>query len=378
MWHPCPYWGEIYLLLFLSNIFRSVRLLKQKTEMLENSFLKIANEAPVMLWIANQDKKFIFFNKSWLSYRGKSLADETKRNWMDSVHENDVQKVSNQFNKNFDTKKSYKVEYRLKRHDGSFRWVMENGTPRYDEMGKFIGYIGSCVDIHEIKELESRKEAFITAASHELRTPVTSLNVYLHLIDEYFKKLKVEKYSNYSAGAIHQLNKITNLIEQLLDLNKIQSGSLSYNFEDISLGAIVEKLIEKMRMLHPERNFIFIGKSTGQVYGDAERLSQAIENLLNNSLKFSRNNSDIIIEISEDNKNICLEITDFGIGIAKEYLLRIFERFFRIPGSKEATYPGMGMGLYLTKKIIDKHNGKITVESIENDYTKFSIKIPLL
>lgn len=346
--------------------------------MLETSFLKIANEAPVMLWVANPDKKFIFFNTSWLHFRGQSLSKEIDGNWMQNVHENDARRVAKQFNKCFDGKKPYKMEYRLKRHDGSYRWVMENGSPRFDDQENFSGFIGSCVDIHEIKELERRKEEFITAASHELRTPVTSLNVYLHLIDQYFKQSKLEKYETYSVGAIQQLNKITNLIEQMLDLNKIQSGALSFKFKEISLGEIVATLIEKMRMLHPSREIILEGSCAGIIFGDAERLSQAIENLLNNSIKFSGEQSAIIVTMAEADRQVSIDIKDFGIGIARNYLPKIFDRFFRIPGPKEETYPGMGMGLYLTKKIIDKHNGKITVESIEDDYTNFSIKIPLL
>lgn len=354
------------------------RLLKQKIEMLENSFLKIANEAPVMLWVADVEKKFIFFNTSWLTFRGRSLQQEMNGNWMEYVHDQDVRKLEKQFDKCFDAKKPYKAEYRLKRNDGTYRWVMENGSPRYDDKEKFSGYIGSCVDIHEIRELERRKEEFITAASHELRTPVTSLNVYLHLIDQYFKQEKLEKYQAYSIGAIQQLNKITNLIEQMLDLNKIQSGSLTFEFKKISLSEIISNLVDKVRMLHPERSFVVKGASSGLIYGDADRLSQAIENLLNNSMKYSEEHSDIIITQTEENGFVTVTIKDFGIGIAKKYLAKIFERFFRIPGAKEETYPGMGMGLYLTKRIIDKHHGKITVDSMEHDHTNFSIKIPLL
>ncbi len=353
------------------------KLLKQKIEMLEDSFLRIANEAPVMLWVADQHQNFIFFNSSWLNFRGATLECEKAGNWIEDIHNKDVCRVNTQLEKHFKNQKAYKLEYRLKRHDGTYRWILENGTPRFNDEG-FRGFIGSCVDIHEIKELESRKEKFITAASHELRTPLTTLNVYLHLIDDYFKQQKITDFRTYTSGAIQQLNKVNNLIEQLLDLNKIQSGALSYDFKEIPFGAIVATTVEKMRMLHPSRKILLKGASRSVIPGDAEKLSQAIENILNNSIKFSEEDSAIELKLAEDKKNVFLEIKDFGIGIAKEYLPRIFEKFFRIPGAKEETYPGLGMGLYLTQKIIKKHNGKINVDSVENDYTKFSIQIPLI
>lgn len=346
--------------------------------MLEDSFLRIANEAPVMMWVSDPEQNFIFFNSSWLNFRGQTLASEKAGNWVESIHCKDVCRVNSQFEKNFKNQKPYKLEYRLKRHDGSYRWILENGTPRFNNEEKFTGFIGSCVDIHEIKELEKRKEKFITAASHELRTPLTTLNVYLHLIDDYFRQEQLPDFGAYATGAIQQLNKVNNLIEQLLDLNKIQSGALCYKFKEIPFGVLAGTVIDKMNLLHPSRNIVFEGKSKAIISGDADKLSQAIENIVNNSLKFSEEGSDIGVKITEDKKHVFLEIKDFGIGIAKEYLPRIFEKFFRIPGAREETYPGLGMGLYLTQKIIKKHNGKINVESVENEYTKFLIQIPLI
>ncbi len=346
--------------------------------MLENSFFKIANEAPVMMWVADPNQNFIFFNSSWLDFRGETLEDEKAGNWVENIHCKDVTRVNRQFEKNFKNQKPYKLEYRLKRHDGTYRWILENGTPRFNKDDAFSGFIGSCVDIHEIKELEKRKEKFITAASHELRTPLTTLNVYLHLIDDYFKQNQLPDFGQYANGAIRQLNKVNNLIEQLLDLNKIQSGALSYEFREISFGVLASAIIDRMRILHPSRNILLKGKSEAVISCDPEKLSQAIENILNNSLKFSEEDTDILIMIKEDGKNVFLDVKDFGIGIAKEYLPKIFDRFYRIPGTKEETYPGLGMGLYLSQKIIKKHNGRINVESVENEYTKFSIQIPLI
>jgi len=357
-----------------------VRLTYETEEptMLEESFLKIANRAPVMLWMSDTAKNFVYFNDPWLKFRGCTLQEELNHGWEQGVHEDDLSKVKKQFDKSFAKKEPYKIEYRLQNHKGQYRWIIDNGVPQFSDDNQFSGYIGSCFDIHEIKELEHRKEEFITAASHELKTPVTSLNVYLHLIDEYFTDNKIEKYGAYSKGATMQLNKINTLIEELLDLSRIQSGSLNYSWSEFSFCDMVSNIIEKMQLLHPNRQIDFSGECDGQIRGDVERLSQAIENLISNALKYSSSDNKIRIDISEDKNWVMLSVTDYGIGIATEHLSKIFKRFYRIPGKLEATYPGMGMGLYLSQKIINKHNGSISVESRENEYTKFIIKIPIL
>lgn len=349
-----------------------------KPIMLDESFIRIANEAPVMLWVSDREKNFIFFNDPWLEFRGCTLEYELNHGWEEGVHPNDLSRCKKVFDKAFEKRESFKTEYRLLSKNGQYRWIIDNGVPHFDNNKNFTGYIGSCVDIHEIKELERRKDEFITAASHELKTPVTSLTVYLHLIDEYFKQNEVEKFSAYSHGAIVQLNKITALIEQLLDLSRIQSGSLDYTWSEFSFCDLVSNLVDKMMLIHPDRNLKFNGKCEGHILGDVERLTQAMENVLSNALKFSRSENSILIEIGEDKNCVMFSVTDYGIGIAKKHLFKIFDRFYRISGKREETYPGMGMGLYLSQKIINKHKGKITVESVENEYTKFSIKIPTL
>lgn len=343
---------------------------------LEDSFLKLANDAPVMLWVTDPDQNFVFYNNSWLQFRGNSLMEEVQDSRMERVHVKDQERLIKKFQKGFESRKAYKIEYRLKHHDGCFRWILENGIPNYDSNNEFIGFIGSCVDIHEVKELDKRKNDFITAASHELKTPVTSLKVYLHLLDEYFALHHDEKYRAYVTGAIDQVNRINSLIEELLDLNKIQSGTLNYEFQEIDFDNLVREIITHARLLNPSREILLNGSSGAHIHGDKIRLTQAIENLLNNSLKYSEDLTEIIVDISKDNRHVTLNVKDFGIGIAKEFCSKIFDRFFRVPGPVEITYPGLGMGLYLAQKIISKHKGKISVESCENEYTKFSIKIP--
>ena len=343
----------------------------------EDQFKLVADYAPMPMWISNINDQTVFFNQAWLQFRGRDFDEEYGKGWMNGIYPDDLDKCIKIYEDAFQKKKRYKAEYRLQRYDGQYRWVLENGIPQFTNDNIFIGFFGSCVDIHEIKEIEHRKDQFIIAASHELKTPLTSLNIYLHLLSGSFKSGSQEKFDNYISGAISQVDKINGLINHLLDLSRIQSGSLDFDCSVFSFGALVKSIVKKMRIIIPSHKIILNGKVSGKIKGDPERISQAFENLLSNAAKYSTNQDKIIVELTQDSKYVKVSVTDFGIGIANDHLSKIFERFYKIPGKKEDTFPGMGIGLYLSQQIAKKHGGKITVESEKDKVTKFTLKIPV-
>ena len=344
---------------------------------IDEQFMVMANSAPILLWASGSDKLAFFFNKAWLQYTGRTMEEEAGNGWSEGVHPSDLEKYFKIYNEAFDKKKEFKIEYRLRRFDGKYRWVLDNGQPHFTKDKIFAGYIGSCIDIHEIKELEGRKNQFITAASHELKTPVTSLSIYLHLIAEFLKSNQEEKYAAYAESAITQVNKITGLINQLLDLSRIESDSLNFEWSVFSLYELVNSIVDKIQSTTLSHKIEIKGNCRGNIEGDKERLSQAIENLLTNAIKFSQGHNKITVELFENTKYMQVSIVDFGIGIDKFHLPKIFERFYRIPGQKEETFPGLGIGLFISQQIIKKHGGKIWAESIQNKETKFNFQIPI-
>jgi PAS domain S-box-containing protein len=343
----------------------------------ETQFKLMADYAPIPMWVTDIYDQSTFFNQAWLEFTGRSFEEEYGKGWMDGIHPDDLHKCLKIYDTANQLQKKYTAEYRLKRYDGQYRWVLENGVPQFASEGVFEGFFGSCVDVHNIKEIEHRKDQFIVAASHELKTPLTSLNIYLHLLSGKFGSDSQEKFNHYISGAIDQVAKINELINHLLDLSRIQSGSLDLECSVFSVGALVKSIVKKMRVIIPSHKIILNGKISGKVKGDPERISQALENLLSNAAKYSKDKDQIIVALYQDNKNANVSITDFGIGIDKEHLSKIFERFYKIPGKREETFPGMGIGLYLSQQIAKKHGGKISVESEKNKETKFTLKIPI-
>ncbi|MEO9021614.1 MAG: PAS domain-containing sensor histidine kinase [Ginsengibacter sp.] len=343
----------------------------------EEQFRLMADAAPMLLWVSGIDNHSSFFNKAWLRFTGRTLSEESGEGWADGVHPDDIENCTKIYNNSFLKQKGFKMEYRLRRHDGQYRWILDSATPRFTKNKKFLGFIGSGVDIHELKEIEYKKDQFINAASHELRTPVTSLSVYLHLLKEYFENSPDKKYRSFVSGAMGQVNKIAELIDQILDLSRIQSGSLNFKYSIFSFGDFVKSIVKKIQAVNPSHTIRLKGNIHSMIKGDPTRLSQALENLLGNALKYSKEDGKIVVALSEDTKFVKVNVIDFGLGINKEYLTQVFERFYRIQGTKEETFPGLGIGLYVSQEIIKKHGGKISAESIRDKETKFTFQIPV-
>jgi PAS domain S-box-containing protein len=344
---------------------------------IEQQFKAMVDKAPVMIWISGIDKQCDFFNQGWLDFTGRSLQMEIGQGWSEGVHPDDIEKSLKIYHKAFDARKEFKMEYRLKRHDGEYRWILDHGVPRYSAGGQFVGYVGSCIDISEIKELENKKSEFISAASHELKTPVTTLKVYMHLLREHLSQLKDKAPLSYVEKATDQLAKLTKLINELLDLSRIEVNRMECNYSVFHYGSLIEQLSESCAEFNKTHKIDIKGDSGVFVRADKDLLTQAIINLIDNAIKFSREADKVVLEISIDKNQIKTVVTDFGIGIHKRHHKRIFDRFYRIREAQKQTYPGLGVGLFLTSEIIKRHGGKIWVESEENKQTNFIFTIPV-
>lgn len=224
-----------------------------------------------------------------------------------------------------------------------------------------------------------QKDEFISIASHELKTPVTSIKGYIQLLG-----LSFDKEGNADAVALlhkadNQVNKLANLINELLDVKKIETGQLEYHQISFDFNELVNEIIEEIEMENVLNGHTIHAKlnTTSVVYGDRNKIGQVIINLLDNARKYSPPGSPIEVKTESDKKVVKLYISDSGIGIPKEQQSRIFERFFRVKGEKENTYAGLGLGLYISSEIIRRHNGIIGVESEKDKGSVFYFELPL-
>ncbi len=232
-------------------------------------------------------------------------------------------------------------------------------------------------ELCELKKAEKRKDEFISAASHELKTPVTTLKFYLHIIEEHFKRIGDEVHSQFAIKAGNQVEKLSKLIFDLLDMSKIQSDDLEYKDSIFAYCDLVKEAAENFQSITPSHKIEFRGNCSSKIKGDKERLTNAIINLLSNAVKYSPNQNKIVMQLSESNNFIHTTVKDFGIGISKDHHSKIFQRFYRVNDNHQHTYPGLGIGLYITSEIIKRHGGEISVQSDAGKETNFTFTLPV-
>jgi PAS domain S-box-containing protein len=231
-------------------------------------------------------------------------------------------------------------------------------------------------DITERKTMEYRKEDFINIASHEMRTPLTSIKGNLQLLNKIAQKKGDTDYTRGFLAAGKSVARLERLIFELLDVSKMQSGKVDFNFESVDISTLVAESIAIIQQETPSSKIVVSGLKSQFVEGDYGRLEQVMINLLSNAVKYSPGSSEIKVHISSMSGYCKIAISDQGIGINMKDHKRIFERFYRAEEISEK-FPGVGVGLYVCNEIIKEHNGTLWVESEAGKGSTFSFTIPV-
>ena len=348
-----------------------------KVEESEKRFRKVADSAPVLIKMTDSEAKIVFVNKLWLDFTGLPAKYYMGSTTLMTIHPDEEQNVISNYKKVFKLRKEYREEYRVRRYDGAFRWISNIGVPRFTEDGKFEGYIHACMDIHDIKMQEHQKDLFIGMASHELKTPVTSIKGYTQVLKSKYRD-NGDKLLNSSLDIIDkQITMLTKLITDLLDLSKMKTGGLEFTKEKFNLNDLVAEVVREIELINPNYSIEFLAGSGEEVFADKERIRQVLINLLNNAVKYSPQSDKIDVKTISNNDSVSVYIKDFGIGIKKENQEYIFNRFYREEGKNEKTFPGFGIGLFISADIIKKHDGTIGVTSEKGKGSEFYFTIPI-
>ncbi|HXS55204.1 MAG TPA: PAS domain-containing sensor histidine kinase, partial [Hanamia sp.] len=318
----------------------------------------------------------IFFNKFFFEYSGLSREEATVNGWNSIVHPDEIDEVLSEWEICKQKVEEFYKEIRLKRKsDGVYRWHISHITPMKNKKGEITQWIASATDIHEQKTKEEKKDEFISIASHEMKTPLTTAKAYLQLLELSLDKAN-EKANLYTKKAILSVDRLKDLITELLDVSKIQHGKLDYNFHEFDFSEMIIDSIEGIQHNSPNHKIQLSGPTAIIVEGDRERLQQVVINLLSNAVKYSPDNGDIFIKVYLENEELKVSFSDEGIGIAADKLHKIFERYYRIEG-QEILFQGLGIGLFISMEIIKRHNGKLWAESELGKGSTFSFTLPL-
>jgi two-component system CheB/CheR fusion protein len=253
------------------------------------------------------------------------------------------------------------------------RWYLLQVTPlRYPEGGVVVSHM----DITERKRVERQKDDFVGIASHELKTPVTSLKAYAQVLQSRFKKGGDRRSADLLEKMNLQLDRLTDLITDLLDVTKIEAGKLVFHEATYDFDTLVNEVVEETQRTTDKHRIVVRGSVGRPVFGDRERVGQVLVNLLSNALKYSPHSETVIVELKPEKTQFTVNVQDFGVGIPGDNKERVFGRFVRISGPHRDTFPGLGLGLYITKQLVTRMGGSISVESVEGKGSTFSFTLP--
>ncbi|MEO6728404.1 MAG: ATP-binding protein [Candidatus Dojkabacteria bacterium] len=266
------------------------------------------------------------------------------------------------------------LETELEHKDGHQVPIMMSGVVLNKRRNKYLRLI---VDLSSQKELERKKDEFISIASHELKTPLTTLKGYTQVLQQSLSK-RYQENMKYTTTIDNQLNKLNSLINELLDITKIQSGKLRINKERVSITDLIRESIESI-IPFVDSHKINFRPAPMEVFLEADkfRIEQVITNFLTNAIKYSEPGTDINVNIDLMGGKVRVSVQDFGIGITKENKEKIFEKFFQSEVYNSENIVGLGLGLYISAEIVKNHDGEIGVKSEPHKGSTFFFTLPL-
>lgn len=226
------------------------------------------------------------------------------------------------------------------------------------------------------KQAEHKKDEFISIASHELKTPLTSVKGYIQLLQRSLNRDDKTIAQNHLEKASTQLEKLNDLIVDLLDISKIESGKMKFNLKSFCADNMVNNAIEMLQQSNPDFKITKLGKTDEMIFGDEMRLEQVVINFITNAIKYAPGTNQVNVTVNIKDEKLYLAVKDFGIGISKEQQDKIFDKFYRVEENSNR-FNGLGIGLYICSEIINRHGGKIGVNSIPDEGSEFYFIIPI-
>jgi two-component system sensor histidine kinase VicK len=293
------------------------------------------------------------------------------------VHPDDMQNiVLKAYHEALETGK-YAYEVRIFWPDNSLHWIRTMGIVLLNEKKEPARMLGTIVDITESKRDEIRKNDFIAMASHELKTPLTSLKAYIQLLDAKLAGSADPFIHTALLKSGNQVNKMTALVHSFLDLSKLEPGKLQLKRQHFDINKLIEEAIAERLIITNTHVINFHPSEVPNVNADREKIGQVISNFISNAIKYSRKGSVVTLRNDVAGDNVCVSVTDDGIGIKLKDHEKIFHRFYRAEDDDMKNISGFGIGLYLSSEIIQSHKGKIWVKSNEGKGSTFYFSLPL-
>lgn len=357
----------------VTDLVESRRLAEES----ERRFRLLADNMSQFAWMADGTGSIFWYNQRWYDYTGTTLDEMRGWGWKAVHHPDHVERVVAKISACFQSGEVWEDTFPLRGKDGAYRWFLSRAIPIHDAHGTVIRWFGTNTDITRQRELEQEKDGFIAIASHELKTPVASLKLYAQALGRQFRKAGDERTAQLLEKMDGQLNKLTSLITDLLDVTKIEGGKLQMQVTTFEYGDLVREVVEEVQRT-ATRHTIEVADIPAPLTltGDRDRIGQVLTNLLTNAVKYSPQADKVLVDVAPRDGAVITSVRDFGIGIPRAKRPHVFERFFRVGGDEQAATPGLGLGLYISAEIVKRHHGRIWVGSEDGQGSTFAFALP--
>ncbi|GAB1435256.1 hypothetical protein MASR2M32_14800 [Sphaerotilus sulfidivorans] len=395
--------------LALVELLESQRRLEQELRESEQHFRTLADQGSALIWTSGLDMGCDYFNQPWLNFTGRTLAQELGSGWTEGVHLEDIERCLLTYKAAFVARRSFSMEYRLRAADGRHRWIRDDGSPRHDSQGRFLGFIGYCYDITEAKELEFQMRrfhaeleqrvaertadlatanrelvTFTYTVSHDLKAPLRGIDGYSRMLQLVHGDLLDDGARDLVARIRHGAGQMNQLIHDLLAYCHLEQRQVCCTRVD--LVDLARRAIEARRADDPglgsgpglERVLQLEAPDTPvMACADADGLAMVLRNLIDNALKFSARSQPPCVRLrvshGEDGCAM-LSVHDNGIGFDMQYHDRIFEIFQRL--ERAEAYPGTGIGLAIVRKAMQRMGGRVWAQGEPGRGAVFHLEMP--
>ncbi|HZI50941.1 MAG TPA: ATP-binding protein [Terriglobia bacterium] len=403
---------------FLIHDITHIREIEARGADSEQRFTALADVVPALIWMASVDGGWDYFNAAWAEQTGLPADDLREYEWMKRIHAEDLARCKDIYESSIKERKPFVMEHRLLDGRNKYHWVVNRGIPRFGKDGRFVGFLGSCVDVTEHKEAEEafrqgeerfrrlnaelehfsgelaranvelelqnratqraneQKTRFLATMSHELRTPMNAVIGFVDLLSEESGGPLNERQKRF-LGHVRTAGKhLLRIVENILDYSRIEAGRLQLELNEFEARPVVQEVLAGISQIDREKPVhLQVDVPAGFVVrADRQRFQQILYNLASNALKFTPRGGQVTISAKRDASFAYVSVRDTGVGIPADQLEPVFEEFHQARSTERNQ--GAGLGLAITQRLVQAHGGSISVESEVGEGSCFTFSLP--
>ncbi|MEB3182515.1 MAG: PAS domain-containing protein [Nostocaceae cyanobacterium] len=361
----------------------------------EQRYRYLANFIPEMVWTTNTDGEIDYVNQRWYEYSGLTWEETIGNGWHSVVHPDDLEKAYQLWSKAVQTNTDFQSEHRYRRAvDGTYRWHLVRAFPVRDDHGNVIKWLGTNIDIEELKQLQLErqellereqaanraKDNFIAMVSHDLRAPLNAILGWTKLLQS--GKLDQKQTAKALETIERSAKNQAKLIEDLLDVSRMIQGKLRVVIAPVDLKNVIQTAVEQISLVAIDKQInleVKIDSAVGYISGDEHRLQQIVANLLSNAVKFTPKGGRVEVYLQRVDSHAQIQVIDTGKGMSAEFLPHVFDRFRQEDRTTTRANEGLGLGLAIVRHLVELHGGTIQADSLgEGLGATFTVMLPLI